>query len=206
MMNHEAPFFKPNRVIVLLDDSAGGAGTLVSTVAAAVREHRERARMSLSELAAAAGVAKSTLSQLEAGNANPSIETLWAIAKALGVPFGRLIEPPRPDVRVVRDGQGVRVQSSASPYAAELLLAASRRGSFELYRLTADPGPPRDAEPHSRGVVEHVLVLAGGLRVGPPAQAVELRPGDLASFAGDAPHVYETLSPGTRALLVMDYP
>jgi hypothetical protein len=35
---------------------------------------------------------------------------------------------------------------------------------------------------------------------------IELGPGDLASFAGDAPHVYETLVPGTRALLVMDYP
>lgn len=191
----------------MLDDTEEpDADALVSRVAAAIHEHRLRARLSLSELAVAAGVAKSTLSQLEAGKANPSIETLWAIAKALGVPFGQLIEPPAPDVRVVRDGQGVRVQSAASPYAAELLLAANRRGSFELYRLTADPGSARHAEAHIRGVVEHVLVLAGRLRVGPPADPVELGEGDLASFPGDAPHVYETLAPGTRALLVMDYP
>jgi transcriptional regulator with XRE-family HTH domain len=190
----------------LLDDIGQEAGTLVAAVARAIRAHRERAGLSLSELAAAAGVAKSTLSQLEAGKANPSIETLWAIAKALGVPFGRLIEPPAPDVRLVRAGQGVRVQSAASPYAAELLLAASRRGSFELYRLASDPGPARHAEAHTRGVAEHVLVLAGGMRVGPLADPVELAPGDLASFAGDAPHLYETLVPGTRALLVMDYP
>jgi transcriptional regulator with XRE-family HTH domain len=206
MMNLWMAFVNPNGVIGLLDETVPGAESLVSTVAGAVREQRERAGLSLSELAAAAGVAKSTLSQLEAGNANPSIETLWAIAKALGVPFGRLIEPPAPDVRVVRDGEGVRVQSAASPYEAELLLSASRRGSFELYRLTADPGPVRHAEAHSRGVVEHVLVLAGGMRAGPAAHPVELGPGDLASFAGDAPHVYETLVPGTRALLVMDYP
>jgi transcriptional regulator with XRE-family HTH domain len=190
----------------LLDEAGPGAAALVATVAGAIRQHRERAGCSLSELAAAAGVAKSTLSQLEAGNANPSIETLWAVAKALGVPFGQLIEPPAPDVRVVRAGHGVRVQAATSPYEAELLLSASRRGSFELYRLTADPGPVRQAEAHTRGVVEHVLVIAGGLRVGPSAQPVELGPGDLASFDGDTPHVYETLVPATRALLVMDYP
>lgn len=190
----------------MLDEAGPGADALVATVAGAVRKHRERAGLSLSELAAAAGVAKSTLSQLEAGRANPSIETLWAVAKALGVPFGQLIEPLSPDVRVVRAGQGVRVQAATSPYEAELLLSANRRGAFELYRLSADPGPVRHAEAHTRGVVEHVLVLEGGLRVGPPGQAVELGPGDLASFDGAAPHIYETLVPGTRALLVMDYP
>jgi transcriptional regulator with XRE-family HTH domain len=199
-------FVNPNGVIGLLDnEGATGAASLVSTVAAAVREHRERVGMSLSELAIASGLAKSTLSQLEAGNANPSIETLWAIARALGVPFGALIEPHRPDVRVVRAGEGVRVHSSASPYLAELLLSASRRGAFELYRLESDPGPSHAAEAHIRGTVEHVLVLAGRMRAGPAGHPVELGPGDLASFPGDTPHVYETLEPGTQALLVMDY-
>lgn len=208
MMNTCEVFVNPNGVVVLLDEVPESlpAGRLVEVVAAAVREHRERAVMSLSELATAAGVAKSTLSQLEAGKANPSIETLWAIAKALGVPFGRLIEPPTPDVRVIRPGEGVQVQSEASPYVAELLLTASRRGSFELYRLEAHPGPSRAAEPHTRGVVEHVLVLHGRMRVGPADHTVELGPGELASFPGDTPHRYETLEAGTQALLVMDYP
>ena len=35
--------------------------------------------ISLTELARRAGLAKSTLSQLEAGTGNPSIETLWSL-------------------------------------------------------------------------------------------------------------------------------
>lgn len=206
MMNTTGAFVNPNGVIGLLDEAQDGAEQLVGAVATAVRDLRERAGLSLSELASSAGVAKSTLSQLEAGKANPSIETLWAIAKALGVPFGRLVEPPHPDVRVLRAGEGVRIESSASPYLAELLLSASRRGAFELYRLEADPGPAHEAHAHTPGVVEHVLVLSGGMRVGPVTAPVTLEPGDLASFAGDAPHVYETLEPATTALLVMDYP
>src|SRR3954452_462921 len=72
----------------------------LATIAAALRRERERVGVSIAELARRAGVAKSTLSQLEAGSGNPSIETLWS----LGVPFSRLVEPPAPSVRVIRAG------------------------------------------------------------------------------------------------------
>jgi len=182
------------------------AAALVATVAANVRALRERAGLSLGQLAAAAGVGKSTLSLLESGNANPGIETLWAVARALGVPFGRLIETAVPDVRVVRAGEGVQVGAENAPLRARLLATSARRGSTELYLLEADPGAARRAEPHLAGVVEHVLVLEGALRAGPPAAPVDLARGDLATFGGDAAHVYEALEPGTRALLWMDYP
>src|SRR5690606_27397827 len=54
-----------------------------AAIAAAVRRERERAGLSLTELARRAGVAKSTLSRLESGTANPSVETLWALGVAL---------------------------------------------------------------------------------------------------------------------------
>uniref|UniRef100_UPI0013B3B296 helix-turn-helix domain-containing protein n=1 Tax=Nonomuraea lactucae TaxID=2249762 RepID=UPI0013B3B296 len=79
---------------------------LVGLIAAAIRRERDRAGLSLSELAKRAGLAKSTLSQLEAGAGNPGVETLWAIAAALGVPFSRLVDPPRPAARVIRAGEG----------------------------------------------------------------------------------------------------
>ena len=56
-------------------------------IAASIRTERERAGLSLSELARNAGIAKSTLSQLESGAGNPSLETLWALSVALEVPF-----------------------------------------------------------------------------------------------------------------------
>ena len=63
----------------------------LAVIAAALRRERDRAGISQTELARRAGLAKSTLSQLEAGPGNPSIETLWALGVALGVPFSRLI-------------------------------------------------------------------------------------------------------------------
>ena len=58
----------------------------LATIAAALRRERERVGISIAELARRAGVAKSTLSQLEAGTGNPSIETLWSLGRRAGRP------------------------------------------------------------------------------------------------------------------------
>lgn len=179
---------------------------LVSRVAASVRALREQQGASLSDVALRAGVAKSTLSQLEAGRANPSIETLWAIARALGVPFSRLIEPPEPDVHLLRAGDGIDVGADGDAFRSRLLVSARRRGAFELYRLELEPGAARTAEPHAAGVAEHVIVLAGRMRTGPLNQPVEVSAGDLVTFRADTPHSYEGLEPASSALVVMDYP
>ncbi len=92
-------------------------------IAAALRRERTRSGLTLSELAKRAGIAKSTLSQLEAASGNPSMETIWALAVALGVPFGALVEPPASTVRVIRADEGPTVHSEQSSFTAALLSA-----------------------------------------------------------------------------------
>lgn len=46
--------------------------TPIGLLSAAIRRERERLNLSVTELAKRAGIAKSTLSQLEAGSGNPS--------------------------------------------------------------------------------------------------------------------------------------
>src|SRR5689334_1898791 len=93
----------------------------IAVIATSLRRERERVGLTQSELARRAGVAKSTLSQLEAGTGNPSVETLWALGVALGVPFSRLVEPVAPPIRVIRAGQGPRVASERAHFAGTLL-------------------------------------------------------------------------------------
>lgn len=176
-------------------------------VATSVREHRLRDGRSLAELAAAAGIGKSTLHAIETGDANPSIETIWALARALAVPFGELLDPPAPTVRVVRAGEGPRVESDEGAGMVAHLVATTARGArAEWYVLDLAAGPSRVADAHSPGTMEHVFVISGRLRVGPEDAAIELGSGDLASFPGDVIHRYDTLEDGTRALLLIEYP
>ena len=191
---------------MLKDRKPATAEALVSVLAANIKRLREERGVSLSELAQNAGIGKSTLSMLESGSTNPNIETLWAIAAALGVPFGDLVSVHAPEVRVVRAGEGLRVDAQHATFRSSLLVSSSSgRNRFEIYRLESEPGPVRQADPHIRGAIEHVYLITGKLRVGPEKAPVDLAPGDLASFAADAPHIYETHKRGTRAMLVMEY-
>src|SRR2546423_9773699 len=86
-------------------------------IAASLRRERRRTGLSLAEVARRAGIAKSTLSQLESGSGNPSVETLWALSVTLDVPFAQLVDPPRPRVKVIRAGEGPTFAAERSDYA-----------------------------------------------------------------------------------------
>ncbi|MFJ4096412.1 helix-turn-helix domain-containing protein [Kitasatospora sp. NPDC089913] len=184
----------------------GVSGTeLIGLISASIRRERERAGLSMAELARRAGIAKSTLSQLESGVGNPSVETLWALGVALDVPFSRLVDPPRPVVRVVRAGEGPVTHSERADYAATLLASCPPHARRDIYRIEAGPGETRASDPHMPGTVEHVLLGTGRALVGPAEAPVELGPGDYVSYPGDAPHVFRALAPGTLAVIVMEH-
>lgn len=174
-------------------------------IAASLRRERTRAGLSLSELAKRAGIAKSTLSQLEAASGNPSVETLWALGVALGVPFSTLVEPPTAAVRVIRAGEGAEVASEQANFVGKLLSAGPSGGRRDIYLIRAEPGAARESEPHIPGSVEHLVVSAGRVKAGPVGEAVELDPGDYVTYRGDVPHSYEALVPGTVFVLVMQH-
>jgi transcriptional regulator with XRE-family HTH domain len=176
----------------------------LANIAAALRRERERAGISLAELARRAGLAKSTLSQLEAGSGNPSIETLWSLGVALGVPFSRLVEPAPAQVRVVRAGEGPRLRADEADFEAKLLAAGSAHTRRDIYVMELEPGKSREAEAHIPGSVEHIVVGAGRIVAGPAGETVELGPGDYATFPGDVPHHYEALEE-SWAVLIMEH-
>ena len=126
--------------------------------------------MTLSALAEQAGVAKSTVSLIERGQGNPSIDTVWALASALGVPFTSLFhdEPPADDVSVVRedDGSVIAVESAGLEEGLVVRHMLTRTGGalIEIYTLVLDEGAVRHAEAHVAGLFEHVTVAAGKRR------------------------------------------
>lgn len=191
---------------MLNEERPGESTGLGSVVAENLRILRGQQGLAASELAGKAGIDQADYEELEAGRADPGIETLWAVAAALGVPFSQLVEQAVPEVRVLRATEGLPIDSEATDLHALLKLSSSRRATFELYVIDSEPGSAHRAEGHAEGAIEHLMVLKGAMRAGPADAQVELGAGDLVTFAGDAPHLYETLEAGTRALLLMEYP
>src|SRR6185437_3764552 len=177
------------------------SGPPLDVIAASLRRERQRAGLSLTEVARRAGVAKSTLSQLESGTGNPSIETLWALCVALDVPFSRLLDPPALQTQVIRADEGPTLAAAQADYHATLLASSTPGARCDIYRIAAEPGHPRASEPHNPGVVEHTVIGAGRALVGVAGQATHLAPAHYPHPPPHHPQVSEARRPGTRAVL-----
>ena len=173
-------------------------------VAEGLRRERQRAGITLTDLAHRAGIGKSTLSELESGAGNPSLETLWALAGALGIAVSRLLEPPKVWVNLIRAGEGPTLRTAASDYSATLLSTSPPGGRRDIYHITAEPGEGRQSDPHLPGMIEHVILSSGRALIGPTATAQTLRPGDYISYPGDQPHIFRALTRGTTAVLIQE--
>jgi transcriptional regulator with XRE-family HTH domain len=175
----------------------------VKTIAGNVRRLRAARGLSAAGLARESGVARATLAELEAGRGNPTVETLYGLAKVLGVTFADLlVEADAAPVHVVRAGEGPQVPGAV--VQARLLRQASvQRMRVEMYEMHVVPGEPRHADAHQAGVTEQLLIHTGRLRVGPESGPVELAPGDFAVFDASVPHLYEALDGAVSATLVI---
>lgn len=178
---------------------------VVKRVAANIHALREEAGWNQSELARRANLSKGALSQLEAGQANPTVETLWALAQAFGVPFSDLIAEPAPaDVVVVRASDGEWI--TGTPVSSRLVQRLAAPAMLEVHQIRVQPGPARHSPAHPRGLTEHVVLHTGRMRLGPAEHPVVLDAGDAASYLADTPHLYEALEPDTTGLILMAYP
>ncbi|MCG7600791.1 helix-turn-helix domain-containing protein [Halomonas sp. McH1-25] len=161
---------------------------------------RSRSGLTLSGLAQRSGIAKSTLSRMEAGQGNPTIDTLWALANALDVPFGSLLTPsdetgPRFEEALTGQGASVRFieRSSASPL-------------IETYILELAPGHLKTSSAHAPGVKEKIVVLQGEMLVGDATRPKRVRAGEAYDYEADVAHVYGAAGHSTRAMVFIEYP
>ena len=174
-------------------------------LAQSVRAHRESRGFSLGTLSHKAGISKTSLSKIEAGQGNPSLEVLNRIANALNVPVGALFgEENHSQVSIIRRGEGQIVTSDAG-LTSRTLLVDGRSHRMSIYELRLSAQATYRALAHLSGTQEFLLCLDGDIRVGPEEQEVDLQPGDALCFAADLPHTYTSIS-GAKALLVMQYP
>lgn len=161
-----------------------------------ITRFRSQRGLTLTSLAERSGIAKSTLSQLESGVGNPTVDTLWAIASALGVSFSQLVDDEAAgSTDLLSDGSIVRFieKSTTDP-------------EIEVYSMVLKPNCRMDSAPHPVGVRERVTVLSGSVYVGPVDRPRLLHAGDADLFTADVPHFYAAKELGARLHVVVEYP
>ncbi|MEV0700720.1 XRE family transcriptional regulator [Saccharopolyspora sp. NPDC050389] len=180
---------------------------LVKVVGANLRAARALRGLSLSETARRADIGKGTLSELEAGRRNPTLETLYALATVLDVPLGRLLvaEPgAAEDAVLVSRASGADLSGeTVDVQLMDRVFSGGQR--LEVYRLRVRAGSRYVSAAHRPRVIEQLLVHSGILVAGPESAPETLGPGDYIRFDGGVDHVYQALEDDASATLVMRY-
>ena len=169
------------------------------------RFRRERA-MSLGELARRSGLSKQTLSKIEQGLGNPTVDTLAQLGGALDLPARRFLTEWGTPVYVQRHDEGswnahaewaerILDETYGSGYVRTLVLTLQRVGR-----------EPQVIDPHPSGTLHHLYVITGKVRAGPVSEPIDLVAGDFARFPGDTPHLLACLSERASAHMVTTVP
>ncbi len=190
-------------------NNQGGLGSSASSLAGSkLREWRQRRGLSVSAVARAANVSKSTVSQLERGSGNPSLDTLWALATALNIPLGFLVDSDGTEesFHIVRHDEKSVVTFEEDNYEARLMAGWQMNGQVEIYVVTMTDGVKRDSESHGAGVIEHFLGIEGEIEVVAGQDVARLQVGDMLTFSADRPHHYQAIGGSARGISVQQYP
>ena len=173
-----------------------------TALGARVRSLRRERGWTLKQLGREAGLSHPFLSQLERGLARPSVGSVERIARAFGIPVGRLwSEPARGGIpELVRSGSGEhRGHEDATAPGGVRTLAG---GPFAVREWTG--GSRR--WPAEREVADGDVLLdvaRRGLEVDLDGELHVLEEGDALLFDGAVPHRFRrTGSVSTRALKV----
>jgi XRE family transcriptional regulator, regulator of sulfur utilization len=169
-----------------------------------VRARRVERGDSLGDVARASGLSKTILSKIESGDGNPSVETLWRLSQALGVPLGTLVEDDDegPRTRLIRRGSGAALTAD-SGMGSWMIHAGS--GRTELHEISLPAGTNHRSGAHLPGTEEVILCVSGRIEAGLDGAAEELEPGDAVWFVADGPHAYRSLGGDASALCWMLY-
>jgi transcriptional regulator with XRE-family HTH domain len=162
-----------------------------------IKRIRQEKDISLEELSKLSGVSKSMLSQIERGNGNPSLSTLWKIANGMMVPFNALVSQQRAPYEVVRLSEMDPIIEADENLKNYIIFSGDENQRFSVYYIEVQPGYSWTSEMHMRGTIEFITVFSGKLQLKVGENTFCLERGESIRFKADAPHAYQNLSQET---------
>ncbi len=166
-----------------------------------LRAIRMLRRRTLKEVADAAGVSESFVSQVERGRSSASVATLQKLAEGLGIEISDLFASdglPKP--RVLR--REAREPIVWGHLGRKMLLTPKPFHALEVLTAEFEPGGSTGDEPYTHGDSEELLlVIQGHVHVQLGTEVYDLRTGDSVHYRSSTPH--RVSNPGNETAEVL---
>lgn len=158
-----------------------------------VRRIRQERQLSLGALAREADLAKQTLANLEGGRGNPTVETLIAVARALGIGVNLLLTEWDSPALVRREADAEWVDDVSGHRRPLNQIHGTGQVTTAIVELTAAREVRQALSP---GALHQAYVMQGAILAGPVEDTHTLEAGDFIRFAADVPHVMRVATSG----------
>lgn len=170
-----------------------------------VRALRKERGWSLDSLSAACGVSRSMLSQIERGEANPTLAVTVRISQAFGIALGELVEAPisTSSIEVIRAEDRTFHYRSDAECRIRTLSPLHLEKDVEFYEVLLHAGGKLKSAPHFKGTREFLTVEKGKIQLESGDDSTLLGPGDSASYRVDVPHTIVNAGRGEAVLFLV---
>jgi transcriptional regulator with XRE-family HTH domain len=166
-----------------------------------IRDLRLRRGLTVQQLAAASGLSKGFISQVENGRTSPSLATLRDLALALATSVAYLVVEEEQVPHVVRTQERPRVHVGGNTSKVEVLSAQPKR-NLELLMAELPPGMSAGDKRHYHHGEECMLCIEGRVSVACGEHRLVLEAGDSCHIDGRMPHAIENCGPGIARVLI----
>ena len=171
-----------------------------------IRRLRSAYNYSLGDLSEQSGVDKSIISQIEKNETNPTLGTLYKLARALNSPIEEML----------RGDEAPALVEKLGPSGTPLLMSDDGRCRLRIvgwirtvelvqwYTFEAEVGGVLESEPHPAGSVENLTVLSGTITITVGDEQFQVLPGETARYRADRPHRIANTGASTASALMVN--
>lgn len=166
------------------------ADTINEDLGRRVKKLRGDRGWSLEELAAASGVSRSMLSEIERKRANPTLSVTYRIARAFGLSLQDLIESAdsASAILTIRATDRAQIFRKDKQCQIRTLSPLNLEKDVEFYELRLPPDGALRSQPHVDGTREFLTVEEGGVELQSGLFTETLAKGDSATYRADVEH------------------
>jgi transcriptional regulator with XRE-family HTH domain len=181
-------------------DNLTGEGKLaqefLSQIGANIRARRTQRSLTVQQLADRSQISRRLMTQIELGQANPSLVTVTRIARQLGTEFTDLLgnSPANTSIEMHAPGGHLLVWSSDAGSTAHLLEATRDSRTVDLWLWRLLPGDSYRGQADPERSQELFYVLAGSLTLSADEQEVIVPAGGSSRLYSD--RLYSYSNPG----------
>lgn len=166
-----------------------------------LKKIREERNLSQGQLAELAGISKVVISQIEKGDSNPTINTIWKLTGALGLPYASILEmESKKTVHIKKKDISELIEGQ---YHIFSYYPKNAERNFEIYQVELEGGGEHSSIGHCSNSYEYVMLMDGKITMIVNEREHVMEKDDALYFDASVPHCYVNEAASTAKMMII---